>query len=225
VCPEKASSVEVLAPPSAAWVSAECRRWCRVQPPVASSKTWAARRWDRRARPLPGSRSALGKGEPGLALGQEQRAGPSSLEEPGKQSGRGGMPHDDFGRTALVPHPALVDGHVEVGHVEGEDLVDPGRRLGEHAPQGLVPQADVAPSQEPLHLSPGQGSGAIRRTPAPAEALGGVSIQPSLVGPVPGSRAQGVEVAVPGRRRCSARSAGGAVRDAHGTAADEMMVR
>jgi hypothetical protein len=34
VCPENASSVAVLAPDSAAWVSAECRSW--VQRPASA---------------------------------------------------------------------------------------------------------------------------------------------------------------------------------------------
>ncbi len=47
--------------------------------------------------PTSGVEVGARQGEPGPALGKEQRAGPSSLEEPGKQPGCARLPHDDVG--------------------------------------------------------------------------------------------------------------------------------
>jgi hypothetical protein len=54
--------VTVLAPASAACVSAEWRSWCRVQPPVAASNSSATRRYESRTWPLLGSTSARASG-------------------------------------------------------------------------------------------------------------------------------------------------------------------
>ena len=193
--------MEVLAPSSAAWVRAECRSWCKVQPPVASSKTSAARRYERRAWPLTGSRSLAGRAT--RARRSVTNTGPAFL--PCSRRGRSrAVPvcHTMMSRRpSLAPDPGLVGAQVQIRNVEGEDLADASGGLVEDAPQRLVPQGHVAPGQQCLHLGSGQGPRPVGRALAPAEALGGVGLEPPLVGPVAAGRSQGVEVAVPGSGR------------------------
>jgi hypothetical protein len=174
----------------------------------------------RAARHVPGrcleERRGLAVGQPGAAavrvdvtrrqlhpcpaLSQEQRATRASLQQPRQQPGGAGAPDDDVGGAAFPAHLRLAVGEVQVRHVQGEDLVRPGRGLIQHPPQGFVPQRHVVTGQQPLEVSTGKSPAAVLCPPSPGQRLREVAGGPALVAAVTAERAQCIPVAVPCRR-------------------------
>ena len=131
--------------------------------------------------PGPAGGVEVGRGQlhPGLALGEEHRAGLAALEQPGQEPGRAGLPDDDVDRAAFAADPGPPVGQVQVLDVEREHLGRAGGGLVQHPPQGALAEADVLAGEQLLDLGAGQGPGAVRPRLAALELAGeSAAIQP-----------------------------------------------
>ena len=142
--------------------------------------------------------------DPGLAVGDEQRAGLAALQQTGQEPRGPGLPDDGVDGAALAADLGAAVGQVEVLDVQGEHLGRAGGGLVEHAPHGALAEADVLTGEQLLDVGAVQGAGAVRPRLAAPQHPRRVGGDPSLLLPVGRCGPDGVEGEVPPGRRAVA---------------------
>lgn len=200
VCPLLVISIGVGMPSSAAWVSAECRRSCSVQPPGGLGEQFGG--------PPVGQPAVAGVGVqvggperyPGDAVGEEHRATAPPGEVAGQQPGGASLPGDLVDRSALAAYHRAPVGPVQVGDVQQQYLLGAGGGFVQQRPQRAFSKRDFRSRQEVGDRGPGAGPRPVRRRLRPGQPGGRVAGDPVLDPPSGAGGAQAGEVAVPRRR-------------------------